>query len=76
MSASATARLVIQVNTECPCCGHLFDVVAKEARDSDYVVLGLITENKPGQWRILETDYYETACPKCKTEFTLSEVQW
>lgn len=75
MSEKVKATLVMELNVECPECGHVFDLFSTEKNDEGYLYKQVVDDDR---WKIdaddrLETD---THCPECSVEFEVKGVIW
>lgn len=75
MNDKIKATLVMELNVECPCCDHSFDLFKTSSNDEGYLYHQVIDDDR---WRIdaderLETDAH---CPECSAEFEVKGVIW
>lgn len=75
MSDTVRATLVMELNVECPECGHEFDLFSTSANDEGGLYHQVIDDDR---WEIDADDRLETYayCPECSVEFDVKGVDW
>jgi hypothetical protein len=67
--------LVIELNAECPECGHYFDLVADTSLNDDGWLLNNVLPEKC--WMDSHEQFKcQAICPECSVEFDVAGVDW
>lgn len=69
------ATLVMELNIECPECGHEFDLFQERQNDEGELYRQVINDDR---WKIDPSERLKThaSCPECSTEFEVKGVIW
>lgn len=75
MNETVAAKLVMELNVECPECEHEFDLFQTPANDEGWFYTQVLDDDR---WKIDATERLKahTHCPKCSVEFEVKGVEW
>jgi len=75
MSEKVKAKLVVELNVQCPECQHEFDLFKTNANDEGWFYRQVIDDDR---WAIDADDRLEadTHCPECSVEFEVKGYTW
>ena len=70
------ADLLIELNVECPMCGHYFDLLQRPYVNDEGELLRDAITDKSWLVKAEERIECETECPKCATEIHVKGLKW
>jgi hypothetical protein len=75
---TVSARLVVEILTDCPKCDYMIDLLREEdtngdSHDDDAM---LIRQVWPSEGSYEDFECEEVVCSKCKAEFNVRNLEW
>lgn len=74
MKKDAVASIWVEVNVDCPHCGHYFDL-ADDSIDHGVEKSDIMIAAFQDNWGCSNAEI-EVKCPKCENDFIVNEIEW